>query len=91
MNFWKGFRRLNGKVINTSNYIDDESNPDEILKIFINRYKRILDVFSCQSIRSSTRLNDYDLNYKLLSLRSFDTAIGKINVSICTNGVYTHF
>ena len=90
LNFWKDFRRLNGRGINTSNCIDSQSNTDEILKIFNSHYKGILVDSSCQSIRSSTPSSASDSNYKLISLRSIDTENSKTKASIGKNEVHAY-
>ena len=79
--FWNDIRKL--KPNSASKQIDGATEPSEIINIFNNNYKKILDDAKCHSDYELTSLPD-DLFHSKLYFRphSINEAIGKLNTGL---------
>ena len=92
--FWREIRKAKGNLNNQISCIDGKCNSEDIIKIFDDKYRKILDDKNCQNInfRSQFFQHDPHTNLKNITFVQVNEAISKLNEGLGWDGVHSnHF
>ena len=88
--FWKEISKINGSGTSNTIQIDSETSAEKTVKIFDDKYKRVLDDSSCQTHYDDGFIPSYASPIPVITLDEICRAIHSLKIGLGWDGIHAN-